>query len=225
MSKISNKIFRGEAHYITSKYGYRNPISTENGVTSSFHNGTDYGTHSKKLPQYAIEKGNVLVAGTASDGGKFVWVEYPRIKKKMLHYHLDSIKVKSGQEVDENTILGTTGTTGRSTGIHLHLSVVDLVTGKCQDPEVFAASYVEPIIEPVAPVEPPKPVAKLKIGDKVEIIGKGNANSFGNGLAAGGIGWTRSIIGYIEGRNFPYRVGNSTGTTGWYKETALKKVK
>lgn len=123
MSKISDLIFKNAKHYITSPYGSRNTISTSAGKTSSFHNGTDYGTNGKKLPQYAIEDGYVFAAQTASDGAKYVWVIYPRIKLAFLHYHLDTISVKAGQKVTKGTKLGTTGKTGKATGIHLHLGI------------------------------------------------------------------------------------------------------
>lgn len=126
MSTISNLIFNGANHYVTSPFGNRNTISTSKGTTGSYHNGTDYGTNSKKIPQYAIEEGYVFAATKASDGALYVWVIYPRIKKAFLHYHLDTISVKAGQAVKKGTKLGTTGTTGKSTGIHLHLGIRDL---------------------------------------------------------------------------------------------------
>ena len=146
MSIISNLIFNSQRHYITSPYGKRKVISTAGGDTSSFHYGTDYGTYSKKLAQYAIEDGTVLSCGKAADGAKYVWVSYPRINKKFLHYHLDSVCVKKGQSVKKGTKLGTTGKTGKATGIHLHLAVKDLNTDKYEDPEVFAKSYIPPFV-------------------------------------------------------------------------------
>lgn len=63
----------------------------------------------------------------------------------MLHYHLDSIKVKAGQTVNENTILGYTGKTGKATGIHLHLGLKLLSGGDYIDPEAwFNKYYKEP---------------------------------------------------------------------------------
>lgn len=147
MSKISNIIFNGKEHYITSSYGSRKSFSTAAGSTGSFHYGTDYGTNCKKLPQYAVENGSVVDCGRASDGALYVWVRYPRINKKMLHYHLDSLKVKNGQPVEKGTLLGYTGMTGKATGIHLHLGVKDLSTNAYEDPEKFAASYKEPAEE------------------------------------------------------------------------------
>ncbi len=79
MSKITNLIFKNATHYVTSGFGNRKIMNTKGGYTSSFHNGTDYGTNSVKLPQYAIENGTVLSCSTDKLGGKFVWVKYPRI--------------------------------------------------------------------------------------------------------------------------------------------------
>lgn len=146
MSTISNLIFNGAEHYITSKYGPRTTISTSAGNTGSFHSGTDYGTNNKKLPQYAIEDGEVISCGkdTAANGyALFVWVKYPRINKKFLHYHLDSIAVKAGQKVKKGTLLGYTGMTGKATGIHLHLGVKDLKTNEYEDPEKLV--YTPPV--------------------------------------------------------------------------------
>ncbi len=126
MSKISNLIFNNANHYVTSPFGARSAISTSAGTTSTYHQGTDYGTNSKKLPQYAIEDGYVFAATKASDGALYVWVIYPRIKKAFLHYHLDSIAVKAGQAVKKGNLLGYTGKTGKATGIHLHLGIRDL---------------------------------------------------------------------------------------------------
>ena len=75
------------------------------------------------------------------------------------------------------------------------------------------------------PTPTPKPVDKnLHVGDKVKIIGTGNGASDGSSNTAYGIGWTREILKIYSGRKFPYRVGNSKGTTGFYQESSLKKL-
>lgn len=148
MSKLSNLIFHNAEHYLSSKFGYRNAISTSKGTTSTFHNGVDYATYGVKLPQYAIAEGKILSCGTdfAYGGAKYVWVSYPDLGVKMLHYHLDSVKVKKGQSVNENTILGYTGKTGKATGIHLHLGCKRLSGGSYIDPESwFTANYKTPV--------------------------------------------------------------------------------
>ena len=138
MSVVSNLIFHNAKHYVTSSFGKRSVLTTSNGKTASYHSGTDYGTNGKKIAQYAIEDGEVMTATRASDGALYVWVKYPRLGVKLLHYHLDSIKVKAGQKVNKNTILGYTGKTGKATGVHLHLGVKRLSGGDYIDPEKWA---------------------------------------------------------------------------------------
>lgn len=73
--------------------------------------------------------------------------------------------------------------------------------------------------------EEPKPQPTgLQVGDKVKITGTGNGSSYGDSNTAYGIGWERQILKIWSGRPFPYQVGNSTGTTGFYKESSLQKI-
>lgn len=75
------------------------------------------------------------------------------------------------------------------------------------------------------PTPTPAPVDKtLHVGDKVKIVGTGNGASDGSSNTAYGIGWTREILKIYSGRKFPYQVGNSTGTTGFYQESSLEKL-
>lgn len=69
-----------------------------------------------------------------------------------------------------------------------------------------------------------KPDTSLKVGDKVKIVGTGNGSSYGTSNTAYGIGWEREILKVWTGRKYPYQVGNSTGTTGFYQESALQKI-
>ena len=80
--------------------------------------------------------------------------------------------------------------------------------------ESSISKYVEPA---------PAPTNVLEIGNTVKIVGTGNGSSYGTSNTAYGIGWTRQILGIYEGRPYPYRVGNATGTTGFYKASALQK--
>ncbi len=77
--------------------------------------------------------------------------------------------------------------------------------------------------DPKTPVTP-TPSNELKVGDKVKIIGKGNGSSYGTSNVAYGLGWEREILKIYPGRPYPYQVGNSTGTTGFYKDTSLQKI-
>lgn len=78
--------------------------------------------------------------------------------------------------------------------------------------------------KPTTPTPVPTPkVETLKVGDTIKIIGVGNGSSYGTANTAYGIGWTRKVLKIWEGRKYPYQIGNSSGTTGFYKAEALQK--
>ena len=79
--------------------------------------------------------------------------------------------------------------------------------------------YEEPTPAPI-----PAPSTELNVGDAVEIIGTGNGSAYGGSNTAYGIGWKRQILKIWNGKPYPYQVGNNTGTTGFYKKEALKKI-
>ena len=83
------------------------------------------------------------------------------------------------------------------------------------------------LYEEPKPAPAPKPVTPsprpLQEGDTVKIVGTGNGSSYGNSNTAYGLGWTRQILKVYEGRPYPYRVGNSTGTNWFYKAEALQR--
>lgn len=73
-------------------------------------------------------------------------------------------------------------------------------------------------------ITPYKESTTLQVGDKVKIVNVGNGSSYGNSNTAYGIGWTRKILNIYKGRPYPNQVGNEYGTTGFYKDDALKKL-
>lgn len=73
------------------------------------------------------------------------------------------------------------------------------------------------------PAPTPQPT-ELKIGDAVKIIGTGNGSSFGTSNTAWGLNWNRQILNIWSGRPYPYQVGDGSGTTGFYKADALRKL-
>lgn len=79
--------------------------------------------------------------------------------------------------------------------------------------------YEEP-----TPTPTPAPSTELNVGDAVEIIGIGNGSAYGGSNTAYGIGWKRQILKIWNEKPYPYQVGNNTGTTGFYKKEALKKI-
>jgi murein DD-endopeptidase MepM/ murein hydrolase activator NlpD len=103
---------------ITSGYGGRNN-PTGNGA--QFHQGVDFAADSG-TPIHAVTGGTVVQAGDAGDGyGKLVRVKSGNTET--YYGHQSSIAVSVGDEVAPGDVLGAVGSTGNSTGPHLHFEV------------------------------------------------------------------------------------------------------
>ena len=121
----------------TSGYGYR--YDPFNGG-SAMHAGVDMaGSHGEAI--YASASGTVLQAGRSGGYGNLV--ELTHGKGIDTRYgHLSKILVSPGQRVRQGQIIGRMGSTGRSTGTHLHFEV--RVDGRSVNPRPFldASAYV-----------------------------------------------------------------------------------
>lgn len=116
---------------ISSSYGYRNnPFHSGSG---EFHAGIDFkGNKGDKVKNTA--DGVVVFAGWEKGYGKCVRIGH-RDGYQTLYGHLSEILVESGENVAANEVIGLIGSTGRSTGNHLHYEVRRY--GKPLDPEKF----------------------------------------------------------------------------------------
>ncbi|MEA4832082.1 MAG: peptidoglycan DD-metalloendopeptidase family protein, partial [Oscillospiraceae bacterium] len=122
------------SNYITSNYGYRtHPVT---GETESFHNGIDIGTNGASPPVYAANSGKVIYAAPKGTYGNCVIIDHGS-GISTLYAHLSVIKVKSGTTVKKGDLIGYVGSTGRSTGNHLHFTV--MLNGS----PVFPGDYVK----------------------------------------------------------------------------------
>lgn len=85
------------------------------------HIGVDScGVHRSNI--YAGANGSVIEVGhNHAFNGNFVQVKSGNYR--ILYCHLDEVTVKQGQEVNKDTQVGYQGTTGNSTGSHLHISI------------------------------------------------------------------------------------------------------
>lgn len=87
-----------------------------------YHPGIDLRT-SYNDPVMAIAKGNVEVATSTNWGyGKYIVLRHEN-GYASLYAHLSEIIVKEGDVVEKGTTIGNVGTTGWSTGSHLHLEI------------------------------------------------------------------------------------------------------
>lgn len=132
--KLASRIFRRDDWVRTSPFGWRtHPLTGDR----TFHYGEDYGTNREKWNQYALEDGVVVDVGYNNVRGNYVDIRYNRLGIITTQRHLDKSNVKKGERVGPYTIVGTTGTTGSSTGIHLHLGVKSIKTGQWIDPNTY----------------------------------------------------------------------------------------
>ncbi len=115
---------------MTSPFGKRkDPINGK----SSFHSGIDIGGWTG-IPVHVSAPGTVTFAGRNAGYGFMVEVDHG-CGIKTIYAHLKKINVKKGEIVEHRKVIGTLGTTGRSTGPHVHYEVV--VDGSHMDPEAF----------------------------------------------------------------------------------------
>lgn len=100
---------------ITTEFGM---LRTVNGVPSDRHSGVDIAAE-RGTPVKAANSGKVLFAEKIALTGNTVCIEHG-LGLKTWYYHMDSLDVKTGDTVKKGQIIGTVGTTGFSTGPHLH---------------------------------------------------------------------------------------------------------
>lgn len=113
--------------HITSKFGYRiHPIFG----TTKFHSGVDVAAYSGSTLSAAAD-GTVTIAEYSSSYGNYV-VIYHSNGTTTLYAHLSKMAVSAGDTVKLGQTIGYVGSTGNSTGPHLHFEV--RVNGSCVDP-------------------------------------------------------------------------------------------
>jgi len=112
----------GRPHYgrITSRYGYRRNPFTNRG--REMHYGVDLKGRTGD-PVKATAKGRVTFAGWKGAYGYVVMVKHSN-GYETRYAHLTRTRVKKGQSVEAGDIVGLLGSTGRSTGPHLHYEVL-----------------------------------------------------------------------------------------------------
>ena len=125
----------------TSQFGSRRVFRYSNGGSdTSIHAGVDYGVPTGTAVG-ACAPGRVVLARHRIVSGNSIIVEHlPGVYS--LYYHLDSIEVAEGDLVAAGALLGRSGSTGFSTGPHLHWEI--RVATENTDPDVF---FTRPLLD------------------------------------------------------------------------------
>jgi len=123
---------------LSSKYGIRkDPFNGR----KRMHHGIDIAAKTGSNI-YPLGKGKVIYSGRKSGYGNIVEIRHG--KNIVSRYaHIKKSFVKKGQVIDRNDIIAQVGSTGRSTGPHLHLEI--LINEKTIDPEIFLIGNVASI--------------------------------------------------------------------------------
>ena len=85
------------------------------------HHGTDFGAR-RGTPLLAVNSGKVIYSGRNGSYGKVVKIKHPG-GYVSLYAHLSRTRAKKGQKVKKGQVIGYVGSTGRSTGPHLHFGL------------------------------------------------------------------------------------------------------
>ena len=104
---------------VTSSFSYRryHPILRRYRP----HHGTDFGAR-RGTPLLAVNDGKVIFSGRMGGYGKVIKIKHPG-GYMSLYAHQSRLRVKRGQMVKKGQIIGYVGSTGRSTGPHLHFGL------------------------------------------------------------------------------------------------------
>lgn len=155
---------------------YRQPFEGSYGISQGFgkteyndnHTGIDYLCPSG-TPILASESGTVIYAGWRTGGyGYCVFIQHPDGNITIYEHLLKDIPVTVGEHVSRSQVIGYSGSTGNSTGPHLHFEVRD-PSGKAINPMTILHSSIEPSTGGNKPS--PSPLKNPdQLGEKVEVV-------------------------------------------------------
>ncbi len=106
------------------------------------HRGVDYAAP-RGTPVYAAGAGKVIEASYSKANGNYVFLQHGQTYVTK-YLHLNKKKVRKGQTVKQKQLIGTVGSTGYSTGHHLHYEY--LVNGVHRNPRTVKWPQAKPIL-------------------------------------------------------------------------------
>jgi len=127
LQRVTPSYWPTDSTRITSEFGYRKDPFTRR---TAYHAGIDIGGRSGD-PVYAAADGVVSAVGYERSHGYYVTIKHEN-GLQTNYFHLRKYLVSKGQKVEKGEKIALLGSTGRSTGPHLHFEVVE--NGKNVDP-------------------------------------------------------------------------------------------
>ena len=122
--------------YITSPVGGR---ASPGGIGSTNHKGIDIGRVYYNSEVLAAKAGTVITSAYSSSYGNYVVISHGT-GNTTLYAHMSSRKVSVGEYVTQGQVIGITGSTGNSTGPHLHFEIRE--NGVIVNPLDYLTDYI-----------------------------------------------------------------------------------
>ena len=227
LNNIKKCPFKGlSSSWISSDFGNR---KFWNNVTqqwnSGFHNGIDMTSGTKIV---AVASGKVTACRNSVKGytesqasGNYVTLYHGNnVYTTYCHMAYGSVKVKVGDIVECGQEIGTKGSTGYSTGPHLHYGVQ--VNGSWVDPKPYLlGTSALPQYQSVAPSTNSGSATTYKVGDKVRFTGVLYRDSYGNGAGQSRTNLEATIYLVNPGSKCPYNINNGLG---WVRAEDLSPI-
>lgn len=199
---------------VTSDYGNR--TFTYNGKTySGFHGGLDM-VSSKYGTDYIVAFDDGVVTATrntiagyteSQSSGNYVYIDHGNgWSTRYLHMKKGTVCVKVGDKVTKGQVLGYMGSTGFSTGNHLHFEIRK--DGITQSPKDYLLG--DKSISLSTPSQPSSNT-NYKVGDKVRFTGILYRDSYGNGAGQSRTNLEATIYLVALGRKCPYNINSGLG--------------
>lgn len=120
-----------ESGYVSTEFNPEGDSSVSDGRK---HKGVDIATRSQIIPVYATASGTVTKAEYRDDYGYMVVIDHGN-GFTTLYAHNSGLSVEVGDEVKYGDVIAMTGSTGMSTGVHVHYEI--MLNGVYQDPRDF----------------------------------------------------------------------------------------
>lgn len=202
--------------------------------SSGWHNGVDIAC-AANTPIYAVADGVVVNADTQAhkDGyGNRVVIRHPDDKATLYAHMIAPASVKVGQSVKRGQLIGRVGSTGMSTGAHLHFTLLD---NWDKNPNIY---YSGDLLDPVKVLglgtlkyanstETANTTTSFKVGDIVEFTGTTHYTSSTGTRGTACKPGKAKITRIVNGAAHPYHlVNDGSGSTvyGWVNAEDLQSA-
>lgn len=227
LNNIKKSPFKGlSSSWISSDFGYRKFWNNVTGkYVEGYHNGIDMTSGTSIV---ATARGKVTACRNTIKGytesqasGNYVTLYHGNnTYTTYCHMKYGSVKVKVGDVVEAGAVIGTKGTTGFSTGEHLHYGVK--VNGSWVDPKPYLLGTKDlPQYGGTTPTPAPTGNLKYKAGDEVIFTGTLYRDSYGNGAGQSRSNLRAKIYLVNKNGSHPYNINNGLG---WVKESDLTPI-